>query len=95
MGLNLTAADHAIHLDPWWNPAVEEQATDRANRINQTRPVTVSRLVSRGTLEEAIFALHSDKRELADSLLSEADGGPALFPEQLLALLRFGAAGDA
>ncbi|WIG94817.1 DEAD/DEAH box helicase [Myxococcus sp. SDU36] len=94
-GLNLTAADHVIHLDPWWNPAVEDQATDRAHRIGQTRPVTVSRLVSEGTLEEAILALHAEKRELADSLLSGADGGAALSPEQLLALLRFGAAGGA
>jgi superfamily II DNA or RNA helicase len=89
-GLNLTAADHVIHLDPWWNPAVEDQATDRAHRIGQTKPVTVSRLVSEGTLEEAILALHAEKRELADSLLSEADGAAALSPEQLLALLRFG-----
>jgi len=90
-GLNLTAADHVIHLDPWWNPAVEDQATDRAHRIGQTRPVTVSRLVSEGTLEEAILALHAEKRELAESLLSEADGAAALSAEQLLALLRFGA----
>ncbi|HYH99831.1 DEAD/DEAH box helicase [Hyalangium sp.] len=88
-GLNLTAADHVIHLDPWWNPAVEDQATDRAHRIGQTRPVTVSRLVSQGTIEEAILALHAEKRELASSLLSEADGASALSPEQLLALLRF------
>jgi len=91
-GLNLTAADHVIHLDPWWNPAVEDQATDRAHRIGQTRPVTVSRLVSQGTIEEAILALHAEKRELAASLLSEADGAAALTPEQLLALLRFSSA---
>lgn len=88
-GLNLTAADHVIHLDPWWNPAVEDQATDRAHRIGQTRPVTVSRLVSEGTVEEAIIALHAEKRELAASLLSEANAAAALTPEQLLALLRF------
>ncbi|WP_224248554.1 SNF2-related protein [Hyalangium gracile] len=88
-GLNLTAADHVIHLDPWWNPAVEDQATDRAHRIGQTRPVTVSRLVSQGTIEEAIVALHAEKRELASSLLSEVDGATALTPEQLMALLRF------
>ncbi|WP_238536520.1 SNF2-related protein [Stigmatella aurantiaca] len=88
-GLNLTAADHVIHLDPWWNPAVEDQATDRAHRIGQTRPVTVSRLVSEGTIEEAILALHAEKRELAMSLLSEADGAAALSPEQLMDLLRF------
>ncbi|MBN1208208.1 MAG: DEAD/DEAH box helicase [Myxococcaceae bacterium] len=88
-GLNLTAADHVIHLDPWWNPAVEDQASDRAHRIGQTRPVTVSRLVAEGTIEEAIVALHAEKRELASSLLSGADGAAALTPEQLLALLRF------
>ncbi|NNB88129.1 DEAD/DEAH box helicase [Corallococcus exiguus] len=90
-GLNLTGADHVLHLDPWWNPAVEDQASDRAHRIGQTRPVTVSRFVSEGTIEEAILALHAEKRELADSLLSEADGAAALSPTQLLGLLRFGA----
>lgn len=94
-GLNLTAADHVIHLDPWWNPAVEDQATDRAHRIGQTRPVTVSRLVSQGTIEEAILSLHTEKRELASSLLSEADGASALTPEQLLDLLRFSSAPEA
>ncbi|MFL5345329.1 MAG: SNF2-related protein [Hyalangium sp.] len=88
-GLNLTAADHVIHLDPWWNPAVEDQATDRAHRIGQTRPVTVSRLVAEGTIEEAIVALHAEKRELASSLLSEANGAAALTPDQLMELLRF------
>jgi SNF2 family DNA or RNA helicase len=53
-GLNLTAADTVIHLDPWWNPAVEEQATDRAHRMGQTRKVTVYRLVSEGSVEEKI-----------------------------------------
>ncbi|NOK13913.1 DEAD/DEAH box helicase [Corallococcus exercitus] len=90
-GLNLTGADHVLHLDPWWNPAVEDQASDRAHRIGQTRPVTVSRFVAEGTIEEAILALHAQKRELADSLLSEADGAAALSPAQLLDLLRFGA----
>ncbi|MFB1484009.1 SNF2-related protein [Corallococcus sp. RDP092CA] len=90
-GLNLTGADHVLHLDPWWNPAVEDQASDRAHRIGQTRPVTVSRFVSECTIEEAILALHAEKRDLADSLLSEADGAAALSPEQLLGLLRFGA----
>src|SRR5690606_7321216 len=54
-GINLTAADYVIHLDPWWNPAVEDQATDRAHRIGQTRPVTVYRLISHGTIEEQIL----------------------------------------
>jgi hypothetical protein len=73
-GLNLTAADYVLHLDPWWNPAVEDQATDRAHRIGQTRPVTVYRLVAAGTIEEAIVALHEQKRELAEAVL---DGGGA------------------
>ncbi|HYO52113.1 DEAD/DEAH box helicase [Archangium sp.] len=89
-GLNLTAADHVLHLDPWWNPAAEDQATDRAHRIGQTKPVTVTRLISEGTIEEAILALHEEKRDLANSLLSEADGAAALSTEQLLGLLRHG-----
>jgi SNF2 family DNA or RNA helicase len=89
-GLNLTAADHVLHLDPWWNPAAEDQATDRAHRIGQTKPVTVTRLISEGTIEEAILALHEEKRDLASSLLSEADGAAALSTEQLLSLLRHG-----
>jgi superfamily II DNA or RNA helicase len=89
-GLNLTAADHVLHLDPWWNPAAEDQATDRAHRIGQTKPVTVTRLIAEGTIEEAILALHEEKRDLANSLLSEADGAAALSTEQLLALLRYG-----
>ncbi len=94
-GLNLTAADHVLHLDPWWNPAVEDQATDRAHRIGQTKPVTVTRLISEGTIEEAILALHEEKRDLASSLLSEADGAAALSTEQLLALLRYGPEAEA
>ena len=94
-GLNLTAADHVLHLDPWWNPAAEDQATDRAHRIGQTKPVTVTRLISEGTIEEAILALHEEKRDLANSLLSEADGAAALSTEQLLGLLRYGAEGEA
>ena len=57
-GLNLTGADHVIHLDPWWNPAIEDQATDRAHRIGQTRPVTVYRLVAKATIDVSILALH-------------------------------------
>lgn len=94
-GLNLTAADHVLHLDPWWNPAAEDQATDRAHRIGQTKPVTVTRLISEGTIEEAILALHEEKRDLANSLLSEADGAAALSTEQLLGLLRYGPEGEA
>jgi superfamily II DNA or RNA helicase len=88
-GLNLTAADYVVHLDPWWNPAVEDQASDRAHRLGQTRPVTVYRLVAQGTIEEKIVALHQRKRELATGLLSGADGG-GLTAEALLDLLRGG-----
>ncbi len=73
-GLNLTAADTVIHFDPWWNPAVEAQATDRAHRIGQTRPVTVYRLLTRGTVEEKVLRLQSAKREMARAI-DEAGGG--------------------
>jgi len=69
-GLNLTAASHVIHFDRWWNPAVENQATDRAFRIGQTRNVLVHKFVCRGTVEEKIDTLISSKRELADQLLT-------------------------
>lgn len=68
-GLNLTRADHVVHFDRWWNPAVEDQATDRAYRIGQTRPVQVHRLVAEGTVEDRIAAMLSAKRELADTVL--------------------------
>ncbi|MES2644064.1 MAG: DEAD/DEAH box helicase [Myxococcota bacterium] len=87
-GLNLTAADYVVHLDPWWNPAVEDQASDRAHRIGQQRPVTIYRMVSVGTIEERIVALHHAKRDLATSLLDGADG--RLATEDLLALLAEG-----
>ncbi|MFN3199213.1 MAG: DEAD/DEAH box helicase [Bradymonadia bacterium] len=70
-GLNLTAADHVIHLDPWWNPAAEAQATDRAYRIGQTRPVTVYKLVARGTVEEKILELQARKRALFEAAVDE------------------------
>ena len=72
-GLNLTGADHVIHVDRWWNPAVEEQATDRAYRIGQTRPVQVHRLITRGTIEERISELLDRKRALADAVLGRGD----------------------
>ncbi|VEB39689.1 N-formylmethionyl-tRNA deformylase [Chromobacterium violaceum] len=87
-GLNLTAADYVIHLDPWWNPAVEDQASDRAYRMGQQRPVTVYRLVAAGTIEEKIVELHRDKRALADSLLAGGDASASMDGEALLALLR-------
>jgi SNF2 family DNA or RNA helicase len=69
-GLNLTAADTVIHYDPWWNPAVEEQATARAHRIGQEKPVFVYKLMTQGTVEEKILALQERKRGLADNLLA-------------------------
>jgi superfamily II DNA or RNA helicase len=77
-GLNLTRAGHVIHYDRWWNPAVEEQATDRAYRIGQTQPVQVHRLISEGTVEEKIALMLKSKRELADAVLS---GGEAALTE--------------
>ncbi|MGA5600982.1 DEAD/DEAH box helicase [Streptomyces griseoincarnatus] len=68
-GLNLTRADHVVHYDRWWNPAVEAQATDRAHRIGQTRPVQVHRLIAEGTVEDRIAALLEAKKELADSVI--------------------------
>ncbi|MGN0065655.1 MAG: DEAD/DEAH box helicase [Nocardioides sp.] len=72
-GLNLTAADHVIHFDRWWNPAVEDQATDRAYRIGQTRPVQVHRFVTQGTVEEKVAELLARKRALADAVLSSGE----------------------
>jgi superfamily II DNA or RNA helicase len=72
-GLNLTGADHVIHVDRWWNPAVEEQATDRAYRIGQTKPVQVHRLITRGTIEEKIAELLARKRGLADAVLGSGE----------------------
>jgi superfamily II DNA or RNA helicase len=89
-GLNLTAADYVIHMDPWWNPAVEDQASDRAHRIGQTRPVTVYRLVLKGTVEQRILALHQHKRQLAEDILSESALAASLDAQALLALLEEG-----
>ncbi|PPC76822.1 DEAD/DEAH box helicase [Pokkaliibacter plantistimulans] len=86
-GLNLTEADTVIHLDPWWNPAVEDQASDRAHRLGQTQPVTVYRLVTEKTIEEKIVALHHDKRDLADKVLSDQAVTSKLDGELLLSLL--------
>jgi hypothetical protein len=72
-GLNLTAADTVIHYDPWWNPAVERQASDRAHRIGQTRPVTVYRLVCEGTVEERMLALHERKLSLSEAIAQGAE----------------------
>jgi SNF2 family DNA or RNA helicase len=87
-GLNLTAADYVIHLDPWWNPAVEDQASDRAHRMGQLRPVTIYRLVTENTIEEQIVALHAKKRALADSLLDGGELSAKLDADALLNLLK-------
>ncbi len=86
MGLNLTAADHVILLDPWWNPAVEDQAADRAHRIGQDKPVLVLRLVAEDTVEERILALQEKKRSLAEAALGEADRAAQVTKEDLLSL---------
>ena len=87
-GLNLTAADYVLHMDPWWNPAVEDQAADRAHRMGQLRPVTIYRFITRGTIEDKILALHATKRDLADSLLEGTDTTGRLSAEELLAMIR-------
>lgn len=89
-GLNLTRASYVIHLDPWWNPAAEEQATSRAHRMGQTVPVTVYRLVARGTIEEAVLEMHAAKRELAAAVLDGKAKPSTISPDDLAALLRFG-----
>jgi SNF2 family DNA or RNA helicase len=86
-GLNLTAADHVFLLDPWWNPAVEEQAADRAHRFGQERPVMVYRLVAKDTVEERILALQERKRRIADVALGNAGQAAAITRDELLALL--------
>jgi SNF2 family DNA or RNA helicase len=87
-GLNLTAADYVIHMDPWWNPAVEDQASDRAHRIGQQRPVTIYRLVAKHTIEEKIVDLHQHKRDLADSLLEGAEVSGKISTDELLKLIQ-------
>jgi superfamily II DNA or RNA helicase len=87
LGLNLTAADYVIHLDPWWNPAIEDQASDRAHRFGQTRPVTIYRLVTENTIEEKIIRLHETKRDLAESLLEGSDKSAALSVDELIDLI--------
>jgi SNF2 family DNA or RNA helicase len=86
-GLNLTAADYVIHLDPWWNPAVESQASDRAHRIGQTRPVTVYRLVNTASIEEIVLRLHERKRQVAEDILAGTGSSPRLDTSALLAIL--------
>jgi len=87
-GLNLTAADYVVIVDPWWNPAAEDQATGRAHRIGQNRPVTVYRLVNRGSIEERIVALHHDKRSLAQGILEDIDAAALPSVQELVSLLQ-------
>ncbi len=87
-GLNLTAADYVIHMDPWWNPAVEDQASDRAHRMGQKRPVTIYRLVTKDTIEDKIVELHHLKRDLANSLLEGGEISGKMSVEDMVALLR-------
>jgi superfamily II DNA or RNA helicase len=86
-GLNLTAADHVFLCDPWWNPAVEDQAADRAHRIGQERPVTIYRLVASATVEERILELQARKRAVGEAALGDAAAAASLTREDLLALL--------
>lgn len=87
VGLNLTAANYVIHLDPWWNPAIEQQATDRAYRIGQTQAVTVYHLISHHTIEEKILRLHESKRALSDGILEGADQNFKLTAKDMLEML--------
>lgn len=91
-GLNLTSADIVIHFDPWWNPAVEEQATDRAHRIGQRNVVEVIRIIAKGTIEERVLSLQEEKRKLINELMSdELSGGDSLAAfteEELLGLFK-------
>ncbi|HEX5266563.1 MAG TPA: DEAD/DEAH box helicase [Acidimicrobiales bacterium] len=93
VGLNLTRATHVIHYDRWWNPAVEDQASDRAYRIGQDRPVQIHRLVTEGTLEDRIAALLASKRELADRVVGAGEGWISeLSNDDLSALVSLGSA---
>jgi SNF2 family DNA or RNA helicase len=87
-GLNLSAADTVLHVDPWWNPAVEDQATDRAHRIGQTQVVTSYKLITRGTVEEKILDLQKKKREIIDATVeSEEPLMTGLSIEEIASLL--------
>ena len=88
-GLNLTGADIVIHYDPWWNAAAQNQATDRAHRIGQTRTVTVYKIIARHTIEEKILKLQESKKELADQIISgEGISAAQLTREDLLNILQ-------
>ena len=87
LGLNLTGANYVFHLDPWWNPAIEQQATDRTYRIGQNRSVTVYHLVSKNTIEEKIIRLHQTKRDLAENILAGTDVSYKLTGKDLLEMV--------
>ena len=87
VGLNLTEADYVILLDPWWNPAVEDQAADRSHRIGQKKTVTIYRLIAQNTIEEKIVEMHKKKRSLANDLLSGADTTGKLTEAELLDMI--------
>ena len=87
VGLNLTAADYVIHIDPWWNPAVEMQATDRTHRIGQDKPVFVKKLITRDSIEEKILELQQRKQKLVDQLIAtESSFFKQLTPEDIQVL---------
>ena len=88
VGLTLTAADHIFIMDPWWNPAAEDQAADRAHRIGQTNPVLIHRLVAKETIEERILELQKAKLAMAASVLQDAGAAASITRADLLALLR-------
>nr|MBF0221693.1 hypothetical protein [Desulfobulbaceae bacterium] len=87
LGLNLTAANYVIHMDPWWNPAVEDQASDRVHRIGQKLPVTIYRLITQNTIEEKIVELHQHKRELAENLLKGTELSNKISSDELIKIL--------
>lgn len=88
--MNLTAADYVIHLDPWWNPAVEDQASDRAHRLGQLRPVTIYRLIVQNSIEEKIVELHKTKREMANEILEGSDRTTKMSEAELMHLISAG-----
>ncbi|GAA5506979.1 DEAD/DEAH box helicase [Novipirellula caenicola] len=87
-GLNLTAADYVIHMDPWWNPAVEDQATDRAHRYGQDKPVMVYRIIAKGTIEEEILAMHESKRDLVAGVMEGTEAAAKLSNDDLIRMIR-------
>lgn len=87
-GLNLTAADYVVHMDPWWNPAVEDQATDRAHRIGQDKPVMVYRMISQHTIEDEIVKLHATKRDLVEGVMTGTQAAGKLSTQDLINLVK-------